>query len=67
MTTEDIENIELSEVYIENTLETGLDEPSKILCNSPRSVYKERIKKHLGVANQEIMEKVKKAWEITFS
>jgi mRNA-degrading endonuclease toxin of MazEF toxin-antitoxin module len=34
-TTEDLENILPVEVYIENTPETGLDYPSKILCDSP--------------------------------
>jgi mRNA-degrading endonuclease toxin of MazEF toxin-antitoxin module len=35
MTTEDLENILPVEVLLKNTLETGLDYPSKILCDSP--------------------------------
>ena len=40
MTTEEIDDIQPFEVYIENTLGTGLDEPSKILCNYPHTIYK---------------------------
>ena len=35
ITTDDLKNILPVEVFIKNTLETGLDEPSKILCDSP--------------------------------
>ena len=69
LTTEDIENIEPFEVFVKNTLETGLDEPSKICCNYIHTVNKKlRLvdKKRLGVASPEIMEKVKKALKITF-
>ena len=34
-TTNDLENILPVEVFIKNTPESGLDEPSKILCDSP--------------------------------
>jgi mRNA-degrading endonuclease toxin of MazEF toxin-antitoxin module len=67
ITTDDLENILPVEVFIENTPETGLDYPSKILCDSPFTWDKGiRFDKKLGVANKEIMEKVKKAWEIAF-
>ena len=39
MTTEDLENIRLFEVFIKNTKETGLDEPSKISFNRLFSVF----------------------------
>jgi mRNA-degrading endonuclease toxin of MazEF toxin-antitoxin module len=64
MTTKDIEIVETFEVFISNTPETGLDEPSKLKLNYPRTIDKERLKEHLGTANKEIMEKVKIAWEI---
>ncbi|CAI2188333.1 4287_t:CDS:2 [Funneliformis geosporum] len=35
LTTDNLENILPAEVFIKNTKETGLDEPSKILCDSP--------------------------------
>lgn len=67
MTTDDLENILPVEVYIENTPETGLVEPSKILCDSPFTWDKEiRFEKRLGIVSPEIMVKVKKAWEIAF-
>ena len=67
LTTEDAENIEPFEVFVKNTLETGLDEPSKIVLNHPFTVFRElRLEKRLGVANRETMEKVKKAWKIAF-
>ena len=66
MTTQDIEIVEPFEVFIKNTLETGLDEPSKLKFNYPRTVDRERLKKHLGVANKKIMEQAEKAWKIAF-
>jgi mRNA-degrading endonuclease toxin of MazEF toxin-antitoxin module len=35
LTTDDLENFLPVQVFIKNTPETGLDEPSKILCDSP--------------------------------
>jgi hypothetical protein len=62
MTTDDLKNVRLFEVFIKDTSETGLDEPSKIVLNHPFTVYKElRLKKRLGVVSREIMEKVKVA------
>jgi hypothetical protein len=40
MTTDDLENIQLFEVFIQNTPETGLDEPSKIVLNHPLQFLK---------------------------
>jgi hypothetical protein len=62
MTTDDLENIQLFEVFIKNTPETGLDEPSKIVLNHPFTVFRElRLEKRLGIASREVMEKVKVA------
>jgi mRNA-degrading endonuclease toxin of MazEF toxin-antitoxin module len=61
MTTEDLENVRLFEVFIKNTKETGLDEPSKISFNRLFSVFKLRLEKCLGITNRETMEKVKEA------
>jgi mRNA-degrading endonuclease toxin of MazEF toxin-antitoxin module len=69
-TTEDIENIEPFEVFIGNTLKTGLDEPSKLLCNYPHTIYKKlRLagNKRIGVVSPEIMEKVKKSLKMTLN
>lgn|SRR4051794_12578629 len=67
ITTNDLENILPVEFFINNTPETGLDHPSKILSDSPFTWDKElRFKKKLGMASKEIMEKVKKAWGIAF-
>ena len=67
MTTDDLENIQLFEVFIKNTPETGLDEPSKIVLNHPFTVFKElRLEKCLGIASKEVMEKVKVAWKVAF-
>ena len=66
MTTKNINIVEPFEVFFSNTTETGLDEPSKLKLNYPRTVDKERLKEKLGVANQEIMEQVIKAWKIAF-
>lgn len=61
MTTEDIETIEPFEVFIEKTSETGIDYPSKLQFNYPRTIDRERLKERLGVANKEVMKKAKKA------
>jgi len=70
LTTDDIENIEPFEVFIENIPETGLKEPSKICCNYLPTVNKRLQlvdKQRLGVANPEIMKKVKKALKIVLN
>ena len=67
MTTDDLENVQLFEVFIKNTLETGLHEPSKIVLNHPFTVFRKlRLERRLGVASREIMEKAKLAWKIAF-
>jgi len=66
MTTKNINIVEPFEVFISNTDETGLDEPSKLKLNYPRTIDKERLKEKLGVAKQEIVEQIIKAWEVAF-
>jgi len=62
MTTDDLENIQLFEVFIKNTSETGLKEPSKIVLNHPFTIFRKlRLEKRLGIASREIMEKAKLA------
>lgn len=66
ITTEEVNVVEPFEVYIKNTPKTGLDYPSKIQFIYPFTVDKGRLRKHLGVANKEIMEQAKVAWRIAF-
>ncbi|KLL04590.1 MAG: PemK-like protein [Mycoplasmataceae bacterium RV_VA103A] len=69
-TTDDIKNIEPFEVFINNALETGLDCPSKLLCNYPHTIYKKlRLvdKQRLGIVSPEIMKKVKRALKLTLN
>ncbi len=67
MTTDELENVRLFEVFIQNTPENGLAEPSKIVLNRPFTVFGElRLEKRLGIVDRETMEKVKKAWNIAF-
>jgi mRNA-degrading endonuclease toxin of MazEF toxin-antitoxin module len=69
-TTDEIEKIRKFEAFIDNTPETGLDEPSKILGNYPHTIHKNlRLvgKKRLGVTNLEIMKKVREALKIVFN
>jgi mRNA-degrading endonuclease toxin of MazEF toxin-antitoxin module len=64
MTTDDLENVKLFEVFIKNTPETGLDHPSKIQFIYPMTIDKElRLVdgKRLGVVSKEVMEKAKQA------
>jgi len=70
LSTEDIENIEPFEVFIENIPETGLDKPSKICCNYLHTINKKlRLidKKRIGVVSPEVMKKVKKALKMTLN
>ena len=66
LTTEDIENIEPFEVLVKNTSETGLDYPSKLQFNYPRTIDRERLKEHLGVLNRKFIGELKKAWKVAF-
>ncbi|CAJ0906354.1 12003_t:CDS:2 [Entrophospora sp. SA101] len=61
LTTEDIENIEPFEVLVKNTKENGLDHPSKLQFNYPRTFDRVRLRKHLGILNRKFIEGVKKA------
>jgi len=66
LTTEEIENAEPFEVFVKNTSENGLDYPSKLQFNYPRTVDRERLKEHLGVLSSKMIEELKKAWQIAF-
>lgn len=67
MTTDDLENVQLFEVFIQNSPENGLAEPSKIVLNRPFTVFRElRLERRLGIASRETMKKVKVAWKISF-
>ena len=67
-TTDGLENISPVEVFIKNSSKTGLNYPSKILCDSPFTWDKRlRFDKKLGVASKETMKKVKKTWQLLLS
>jgi len=66
LTTEDIKTIEPFEVFVKNTPETGLDYPSKLQFNYPRTVDRARLKEHLGVVNRKMIRELRKAWQIAF-
>src|SRR5439155_27102741 len=68
--TDELEQIRTFEIFIKNTSETGLKEPSKICCNYLHTVNKKlRLvdKQRLGVASQEIMVKVKNSLKMTIN
>jgi mRNA-degrading endonuclease toxin of MazEF toxin-antitoxin module len=70
ITTEEMEKIRTFEVYIKNTPQTGLAEPSKICCNYLHTANKKlRLvdKQRLGVASPEIMAKVKEVLKIVLN
>ncbi|CAG8465770.1 22866_t:CDS:2 [Gigaspora margarita] len=61
LTTKGIEDIKPFEIFINNTSETGLEQPSKMIVNHPYAIFKElRLVKYLGKVNQETMDKAKK-------
>jgi len=60
LTTDYLENIRLTEVFIENSSENGLTEPSKIQLNYPFTADKElRLIECLGKVDSETMNKTK--------
>ena len=62
MTTKDVENVRLVEVFVKNTPETGLDYPSKLQFNYPRTIDKElRLIEKLGIADKEVMKRAAEA------
>ena len=65
-TTEDIENTEPFEVLVKNTLDNGLDYPSKLQFNYPRTIDRDRLKKHLGVLSNQRIKELRQAWQIAF-
>jgi mRNA interferase MazF len=67
LTTEDLENVEPFEVLVENTSETGLDYPSKLQFNYPRTIDRTRLKERLGVLNRKKIGELRKAWQIAFN
>ena len=66
LTTEDIESIEPFEVFVKNTEENGLDYPSKLQFNYPRTIDRTRLEKYLGVLSSKKIGELRKAWEIAF-
>src|SRR3954463_2368041 len=62
-TTKGLEKIQPFEVFIDNTPETGLDKPSKILLSYPRTIRKKCLKESelLGKVSPEMMKKIKAA------
>ena len=67
MTTKDTEKILPVEVFVKNTPETGIDYPSKLQFNYPRTIDKElRLIDRLGVADRETIKKAKTAWVVAF-
>jgi mRNA-degrading endonuclease toxin of MazEF toxin-antitoxin module len=64
LTTDYLEDIRLTDVFVENTPENGLTEPSKIQLNYPFTADKElRLIERLGKIDSETMNKVNIAWE----
>ncbi|RIA82826.1 plasmid maintenance toxin/Cell growth inhibitor [Glomus cerebriforme] len=67
LTTENLENIRPFEVFINNTPETGLEKPSKVIVSYSFTIYKQlRLIKKLGVVSEEIKQKIKQVLKITF-
>ena len=70
ITSDEVEKIRTFEIFIKNTSQNGLDEPSKICCNYLHTINKKlRLvdKQHLGTVGLEIMNKVKKSLKIVLN
>src|SRR2546421_8257580 len=69
ITTENVKIVEPFEVFIENTSQTGLDQPSKVQFIYPLTIDKGlRLvgNKRLGAVSRKIMEQAKTSWKIAF-
>jgi len=68
LTTKNVEDVLSVEVFLDNTPETGLDKPSKIVCDSPFTWNKGlRLEKKIGKVSPAILQEVKKVWKISFN
>ena len=64
LTTDDLESIKLTEIFVQNTPETGLAEANKIQLNYPFTADKAlRLIQCLGKVNTETLIKARSAWE----
>lgn len=65
LSTENIDQVEDFEVFVDKNSENGLEESSKILCNRLQTIDKAvRLKGLAGVASQEIMQQAYKALKL---
>lgn len=65
LSTEDIDQVEDFEVFIDKNSENGLEETSKILCNRLQTIDTiVRLKGFMGVTGPEIMQQVNKALKL---
>jgi mRNA-degrading endonuclease toxin of MazEF toxin-antitoxin module len=65
LSTEDVDQVEDFEVFIDKTLENGLEKASKILLNRLQTIDKEvRLKGLMGQTNPEIMLQVNKVLKL---
>lgn len=64
-TSEEIEEVADYEVLVENTKETGLNKPSKVLLQRIKAVEKElRLIDYLGIVNKKTAERVKEGLKV---
>ncbi|KLL03591.1 MAG: transcriptional modulator of MazE/toxin, MazF [Mycoplasmataceae bacterium CE_OT135] len=63
-----IKKVRSFEVFIDNTPETGLDEPSKVLIQRVRAIDKKlRLRNYVGTVNEETMLKVKASLKLVLN
>src|SRR6185437_8885309 len=60
-TTKGLEKTQPFEVFIDNTPETGLDKPSKILLGYPRTIDRARLREHVGAVGRKIIGELRRA------
>ena len=68
LSTEDINQVEEFEVFIDKDSENGLEKPSKILCNRLQTIdIAIRLKDFMGIVSPEIMDRVDKVLKIVLA
>lgn len=68
LSTENIDQVEDFEVFVDKNSENGLEEPSKILCNRLQTIDKVvRLKEFMGIASSEIMQQMDKALRLVLA
>jgi mRNA-degrading endonuclease toxin of MazEF toxin-antitoxin module len=68
LTSQFVKEVQLFEVLVLPNQKNGLEEPSKILLNRLQTIDKKlRLREYIGVIDEEVMSRIRKAHERVFA